>query len=62
MAGDDEVGFLVPGGWVKHPGQPDWGNGQIQSVIDNRITINFEHRGKVVIDRFQIDLEAVEPE
>ena len=35
---------------VRHPGQPDWGRGQVQSVIGARITVNFEHAGKVVID------------
>lgn len=48
--------FLEPGNLVRHPGQPDWGLGQVQSVIDNKITVNFEHAGKVVIDGSRIDL------
>jgi hypothetical protein len=28
----------------------DWGLGQVQSVIGSRVTVNFEHAGKVVID------------
>lgn len=42
--------FLEPGSFVTHPDQPDWGMGQVQSVIGDRITVNFEHAGKVVID------------
>ncbi len=36
---------LVPGSFVRNPAQPDWGLGQIQSVIGTRITVNFEHVG-----------------
>ena len=48
--------FLEPGNFVRHPGQPDWGLGQVQSVINGRITVNFEHAGKVVIDGSRIEL------
>jgi hypothetical protein len=47
---------LTPGVLVVHPDQPDWGIGQIQSVIGNRITVNFEHRGKVLINGAVISL------
>mgnify|MGYP003383696170 CR=1 FL=1 len=40
---------------VRHPAQPDWGLGQVQSNINNRVTVNFEHAGKRVIDLRQID-------
>ena len=42
--------LLEPGDIVVHPGAPDWGEGQVQSVIDGRITVNFEHAGKQVIN------------
>ncbi len=44
---------------VRHPEEPEWGLGQIQTVIGNRITVNFEHRGKVLInaDVVELDLE-----
>ena len=42
--------FLEPGMLVRHPERDDWGMGQVQSVIGNRITVNFENAGKVVID------------
>lgn len=51
--------ILSPGMRVVHPGQPDWGMGQVQSVIGDRITINFEHAGKVVIDGRRVDLTPV---
>lgn len=42
--------FLEPGNFVRHPQQPDWGLGQVQSVVGDKITVNFEHTGKVVIN------------
>jgi len=51
--------FLEPGNFVRHPNQPDWGMGQVQSVIEDRITVNFEHAGKVVINGAVILLELV---
>ncbi|PZQ95714.1 MAG: DUF3553 domain-containing protein [Cereibacter sphaeroides] len=51
--------ILEPGMLVRHPGQPDWGLGQVQSNIGGRITVNFEHAGKVVIDGRNVELEPV---
>ena len=51
-------GFLPsPGNFVCHPQCPDWGVGQVQSVIGNRITVNFENAGKRVINGAVIGLE-----
>jgi len=52
---------LTPGDFVRHPGRPDWGLGQIQSMIGRRITVNFENAGKVVIDGSVVELGPVEP-
>lgn len=49
--------LLEPGMMVRHPQQPDWGLGQVQSSIGSRVTVNFEHAGKVVIDLRQIALQ-----
>lgn len=49
-------GLLSPGDFVRHPRRPDWGLGQIQSMIGHRITVNFENAGKVVIDGNVIEL------
>ena len=54
------VEILLPGSFVRHPAQPDWGIGQIQTVIDRRVTVNFEHRGKVVINAAVVALEQVD--
>ncbi len=51
---------LVPGALVRHPQRPDWGLGQVQSAIGNRVTVNFEHAGKVLINTAVITLEPVE--
>lgn len=51
--------FLEPGMLVRHPAQPDWGMGQVQSCIGGRVTVNFEHQGKVVIDGKRVELIAV---
>lgn len=48
--------ILEPGMLVRHPDRPDWGLGQVQSRIGARITLNFEHVGKVVIDGNRIEL------
>ncbi|MEQ8584891.1 MAG: DUF3553 domain-containing protein [Thalassobaculaceae bacterium] len=42
--------FLSPGGFVRLEGRPDWGLGQIQSVVGSRVTVNFEHAGKQLIN------------
>ena len=47
---------------VRHPAKPDWGIGQVQSVVGDRITVNFEHAGKVLINAAVIELEVVEDE
>lgn len=44
---------------VRHPGQPDWGVGQVQSNIGGRITVNFREAGKVVLDGSRVMLEMV---
>ncbi len=49
--------ILEPGNFVRHPDRPDWGLGQVQSVIGHRITVNFEDAGKVVIDGREIQLQ-----
>ncbi len=51
--------FLIPGQLVTHPNQPDWGVGQVQSVINGKITVNFEEQGKVVINGSTIELNLI---
>lgn len=41
--------LLAPGDLVVNPAAPDWGIGQVQSVINKRVTVTFENAGKQVI-------------
>ena len=50
---------LVPGVLVRHPDRPDWGMGQVQSVIGNRVTVNFEDQGKQTINTDVIELVVI---
>jgi hypothetical protein len=52
--------FLEPGARVRHPGEPGWGDGQIQSVVGDRITVNFEHVGKVLVNARVVSLERID--
>lgn len=51
--------FLEPGVLVRHPGRPDWGLGQVQSAIGRKVTVNFEHAGKQVVDVLVVRLTFV---
>ena len=50
--------FLEPGAIVFNQTHPS-GNGQVQSKIGNKVTVNFEDMGKLVIDGSLIALEMV---
>ena len=49
----------VPGDYVINPQHKDWGIGQIQSIINHKITVNFENAGKKVINAEEIILEKI---
>ncbi|WP_431282247.1 DUF3553 domain-containing protein [Humitalea sp. 24SJ18S-53] len=51
---------LEPGMRVRHPHRPDWGIGQVQSVIGDRVTVNFEEVGKVLINAAVVSLDIVD--
>ena len=51
---------IEPGQWVRHPGRPDWGPGQVQSVIGARVTVNFLHAGKVLVNTDVVQLDSAE--
>ncbi len=53
--------LLTPGSLVRHPERPDWGIGQVQSAIGQRVTVNFEHAGKQSMDLGTIRLLPAEP-
>ena len=49
-----------PGDKVFNPANKNWGIGQIQSIIKDKITINFENAGKKVINAKNIELKKVD--
>ena len=51
-----------PGDYVINPKQKDWGVGQVQSIIKNKVTVNFQNQGKQVINGYIINLEKVKNE
>ena len=48
-----------PGDKVFNPENKGWGIGQVQSIIKEKVTVNFENVGKKVIDGKNIQLEKV---
>jgi|TARA_B110000261_G_scaffold151877_1_gene180875 hypothetical protein len=46
-----------PGDKVTNPDNKDWGIGQVQSIINGKVTINFENVGKKVINSQIIKIE-----
>jgi len=46
-----------PGDKVINPYNKEWGIGQVQSIINEKITVNFENVGKKVINSNNIKLE-----
>ena len=49
-----------PGDKVINPAKKSWGIGQVQSIINEKITVNFENVGKKVINSNNIILEKFE--
>jgi len=49
----------VPGDFVINPQNRSWGTGQIQSIIKDKVTVNFENAGKKVINSKKIILERI---
>lgn len=54
-----DVGF-VPGSFVRNPDEPEWGLGQVQSVVGHRVTVNFEERGKLLINTAVVTLVSAD--
>ena len=48
-----------PGDKVTNPSNKEWGIGQVQSIINDKVTVNFENAGKKVINAKHIQLEKV---
>ena len=48
-----------PGDKVVNPINKEWGIGQVQSIINKKVTVNFENVGKKVINAENIELEKI---
>ena len=48
-----------PGDKVFNPNKKEWGIGQVQSIIKNKVTVNFENAGKKVINAENIVLKKI---
>ena len=49
-----------PGDKVFNPKNKDWGIGQVQSIIKDKVTVNFENAGKKVINIRNIELKRID--
>jgi len=53
------LSLFSPGQYVRLPSEPNWGIGQVQSSVADRVTVNFEHAGKQLIVVGVVQLVAV---
>ena len=51
--------YFEPGDKVINPSNKDWGIGQVQSIIKDKITVNFQNVGKKVINCKNIELKKI---
>ncbi len=54
--------FIIyePGDLVENPQNRRWGIGQVQTIVKNKVTVNFENVGKKVINTLEIKLEKID--
>ena len=48
-----------PGDKVFNPANKEWGIGQVQSIIKEKITVNFQNVGKMVINGENVELKRI---
>ena len=48
-----------PGDKVINPNNKEWGIGQVQTIINGKVTVNFENVGKKVININNVNLEKI---
>ena len=51
---------IEPGDKVVNPSNKDWGIGQVQSIINEKVTVNFQNVGKKVINANNIELKKID--
>ena len=54
------AGTFQPGDWVIHPDCPEWGRGQVQSAVGTRVTVSFEHAGKILVNVLHVALQPAD--
>ena len=55
-----QISEITPGMFVVNELHKEWGIGQVQSSINEKITINFEHVGKKVININEVPLKIIQ--
>jgi len=53
--------LIEPGHFVRHPKAPELGLGRVQTVVGDRITVNFENAGKLIVDGSVIEPAPANP-
>lgn len=53
--------LIEPGHFVTHPKAPELGLGRVQTIVGDKITVNFENAGKLVVDGSIIELAPADP-
>ncbi|MEK9961416.1 MAG: DUF3553 domain-containing protein [Rhodobiaceae bacterium] len=48
--------YFSLGDFVSHPDRPEWGVGQVQSIVGDNVTVNFTHAGKQMINGAILEL------
>ena len=48
-----------PGDKVFNPSAIEWGIGQVQSIIKEKVTVNFQNAGKKVINSNNVELKKI---
>ena len=48
-----------PGDKVPNPQKKEWGIGQVQSIIKDKVTVNFDNAGKKVINAKNVELKKL---
>ena len=48
--------YFTLGDFVTHPARPEWGVGQVQSIVGTNVTVNFANAGKQMINCAIVEL------
>tara|TARA_B100001758_G_C18032455_1_gene413792 strand:- start:218 stop:391 length:174 start_codon:yes stop_codon:yes gene_type:complete len=51
--------MIYPGTYVINKNNSEWGIGQVQTIVNNKVTVNFENAGKLVINTDVVKLETI---